>query len=115
MTRFDFKPFPQGQIWGGRTAYGPEADLDLLSEFVKFKDPKNYDPYAAGWITFRYNGTGKIFTPTSTLWYTKPELKPGALGGMTAVHPQVLDGKKTAYASEFTRNASLVVTAVTRR
>ncbi|KAF2177257.1 FAD-binding domain-containing protein [Zopfia rhizophila CBS 207.26] len=115
VTRFDLKAFPQGPIWGGRIAFAPEADTALVSAFTEFKNPHKYDPYAAGWVTLRYNGSTKQFTPTSILWYTRPELKPGALAQMTEVGPQVMNGMQEAYAGEFTRNASLVVKSASSR
>ncbi|ORX93345.1 hypothetical protein BCR34DRAFT_499958 [Clohesyomyces aquaticus] len=109
VTRFDLKAFPQGPIWGGRIAFAPEADTALISAYTEFKTSK-YDPYAAGWVTLRYNGTSKQTTPVSVLWYTKPEQKPGALKKITEdIGPKVFNGMQTAMPSEFARNASVVV------
>lgn len=114
VTRFDLKTFPHGPIWGGKIGFAPEADTALNSAYTKFK-MERYDPYAAGWITHRYNGSTKLFAPSSTLWYTRPELKPGALGLMTGIGPHVMNGMQTAYAGEMTRNYSRIVRAVARR
>ena len=108
ITRFDLKSFPVGPLWGGRIAFAPTADTALIEGFTQFKMGE-YDPYAAGWVTNRYNQTAKSFTPTSILWYTKPDLKPGALEHMTNVTPQAMNGMTTAYPSAFARNASMVV------
>lgn len=109
VTRFDLKAFSHGPIWGGRIAYAPEAETALISAFTEFKHPANFDPYAAGWVTFRFNGSTKQVTPTSILWYTRPELKPGSLANITSIAPQTMNGMQTAYAGEFARNASKVV------
>ncbi|KAF2264852.1 FAD-binding domain-containing protein [Lojkania enalia] len=111
VTRFDLKTFPQGPIWGGRTAYAPEAATDLVQGFTEFKSGE-YDPYAAGWTTFRYNGSTREVTPITILWYTKPELAPGGLGPLTSVTPkQAGPPMQVAYAGEFARNASRSVKA----
>jgi FAD/FMN-containing dehydrogenase len=118
VTRFDISTFPQGKIWGGRTVYAPTADTALLSALTAFKDPAKFDPYAAGWVTIRYNYSAPAevqFTPISILWYTEPALKPGALKGMLDVAPKVMSALVEAYPSEHTRNASLMVTATPKR
>jgi hypothetical protein len=108
ITRFDLKSFPVTPLWGGRIGFAPTADTALFEGFTQFKMAE-YDPYAAGWVTNRYNGTSKAFAPNSILWYTRPELKPGALEHMTNVTPQVMNGMTTASPSAFARNASMVV------
>lgn len=115
VTRFDLETFQQGPIWGGRTVYAPQAATDLLAAFTTFKNPKNYDDNAAGWVTIRYNHTAASFTPVSIMWYTKPAQKPGALAPIFNVQPQVLDGKVEAPISEHTRNASRQVKAASTR
>lgn len=114
VTRFDLKALPAGPIWGGRIIFGPNATTPLLSAFTEFKSGK-YDPYAAGWVTVRYNHTAAMFNPVSIMWYTKPELKPGALKQITEVKPQILNGMVEAPISEHTRNASRAVIADPKR
>lgn len=108
------KTFEQGPIWGGRTFFAPEADTDLVKAYTQFKSGE-YDPYAAGWVTIQYNSTSGNFTPTATVWYTKPDQQPGALKNITEITPVVRNGMQEAYAGEFTKNASLVVKSATRR
>ena len=114
VTRFDLKVFAQGPIWGGRVVLAPEAEKALLSAFTEFKNPENFDPYVAGWVTINYNHTATKFTPISIMWYTKPELKPGGLKRITEIEPKVMNGMVTAYPGEHTRNASRAVTATSR-
>jgi FAD/FMN-containing dehydrogenase len=115
VTRFDLKTFPHGPIWGGRTVYAPTADTALLSAFSDFKSSDAYDPYAAGWVTIRYNHTAAQITPVSIMWYTEPKSKPGALKGILDVKPQVMSSLVEAPPSEHARNASRMVTAAAKR
>lgn len=115
VTRFDLEAFPVRSMWGGRIAFAPAAATDIVSAFTDFKDPKNFDPYAAGWVTFRYNATAKLLTPTVIMWYTKAEQKPGALAKLTSIQPQAMNGMTTAQPAEFARNASVVVKAAQSR
>ncbi|KAF2129353.1 FAD-binding domain-containing protein [Dothidotthia symphoricarpi CBS 119687] len=115
VTRFDLKTFPQGPIWGGRIAYAANASAGLISAYTKFKDPENYDPYASGWVTIGYNHTVAKFAPVSILWYTKPQLKPGALGGIINAGSHVTNGMIEAPINEHTRNASRGVAAAAAR
>lgn len=109
VTRFDLKTYPLGEIWGGRIAYSPDSDKDLVQAFTDFKNPANFDPDAAGWMTFRYNGSTKQVTPTIIMWYTDLEQKPGALANMTSVKGQVMNGMTVGHPGAFTKNASMVV------
>jgi hypothetical protein len=111
VTRFDLRSFPVLNIWGGRINFAPEAEIALLDGFVRFKDPANYDEYAAGWTTFSYNGSTGTVTPNTILWYTKPELKPGSLRYLVDVGPQVSNGMTSASVSEFARMGSRAVRA----
>ncbi|KAF1936235.1 FAD binding domain-containing protein [Clathrospora elynae] len=110
VTRFDLKAFPANPIWGGRIIFGPKATTPLLSAFTELKTG-TFDPYVAGWVTVLYNHTSATFNPVSIMWYTKPELKPGALKGITEVQPQIKNGMIQAPISEHTRNASRQVAA----
>lgn len=109
VTRFDLQGFPHGPIWGGRINYDPSTEDKVVQAFTDFKNPVNFDPYAAGWVTFRYNGTLRTVTPTSIMWYTKPEAAPGALANITGIVPKGMAAVQTAYAGAFARNASNVV------
>ncbi|CAO2654998.1 Nn.00g117310.m01.CDS01 [Neocucurbitaria sp. VM-36] len=114
VTRFDLKAFPATTIWGGRTVYHPNATTPLLTAYTDFKSGE-YDPYAAGWVTIRYNHTAATFNPVSIMWYTKPAQKPGALKQITELQPQIMNGRIEAPVSEHTRNASRQVTADPQR
>jgi len=115
VTRFDLKSYPGSSMWGGRITFAPQADAALLDALTEFKNPAKYDPYAAGWVTFRYNGTAKLLTPTTVLWYTKPERKPGGLAQLTGATPQVMNGMTFGTSAEFARNASRAVKASSAR
>ncbi|EMD95592.1 hypothetical protein COCC4DRAFT_183156 [Bipolaris maydis ATCC 48331] len=114
VTRFDLKTYAARSIWGGRTVYGPNATAALLSAYTDFKSGE-YDPYAAGWVTVRYNHTAGTFNPVSIMWHTKPTEKPGALKAIVDVQPQVMNGRVEAPISEHTRNASRQVSANPQR
>lgn len=114
MTRFDLKAFPAGPIWGGRIVFAPNATTPLLTAFTNLKSG-TFDQYAAGWVTIRYNHTAATFNPVSIMWYTKPELKPGALKEIVEIKPQITNGMIEAPISEHTRNASRQVIANPQR
>ncbi|KAF2844572.1 FAD-binding domain-containing protein [Plenodomus tracheiphilus IPT5] len=114
ITRFDLKAFVAGPIWGGRVIYGPNATVPLLSAYTNMK-LGTYDPYAAGWLTVRYNHTAATFTPISILYYTQPQSKPGALKQVIDTQPQITNGMIEAPISEHTRNASRNVIANPQR
>jgi hypothetical protein len=114
VTRFDLTTYPARSIWGGRTVYGPNATTPLLSAYTEFKTGA-YDPYAAGWVTVRYNHTAATFTPVSIMWYTKAAEKPGSLKDIINVQPQIMNGRVEAPISEHTRNASRQVSANPQR
>lgn len=114
VTRFDLTAYPAPKIWGGRTVYGPDATKALFSAYTDFKMGE-YDPYAAGWVTVRYNHTASTFTPISIMWYTNASKKPGSLKSITEVQPQVMNGRIEAPISEHTRNASKAVSANPQR
>lgn len=115
ITRFDLQTYTQGPVWGGRTFFAPSADEDLVQAYTDFKYSQEYDPYAAGWITIGYNHTTGNFTPSTTLWYTNPEQRPGAFKELTSITPKLQGGMLVAPISEFTRNASRAVAANNRR
>ncbi|KAI4608051.1 hypothetical protein J4E83_009234 [Alternaria metachromatica] len=114
VSRFDLASFPAGPIYGGRIVFGPNATTPLLSAFTKFKLGE-YDPYAAGWVTVRYNHTAATFTPVSIMWYTRPAQRPGPLKAIFETKPQVVNGMVEAPISEHTRNASRQVAANPQR
>ncbi|KAI4704466.1 hypothetical protein J4E81_001532 [Alternaria sp. BMP 2799] len=114
VSRFDLASFPAGPIYGGRIVFGPNATTRLLSAFTNFKLGE-YDPYAAGWVTVRYNHTAATFTPVSIMWYTRPAQRPGALKAIFETKPQVINGMVEAPISEHTRNASRQVAANPQR
>ncbi|CAN9235197.1 unnamed protein product [Alternaria alternata] len=113
VTRFDLKAFSAGPIYGGRIVFGANATTPLLSAYTELKLGE-YDPYAAGWVTVRYNHTAATFTPVSIMWYTRPT-KLGTLRSIVEVKPQVMNGMIEAPMSEHTRNASRQVAANPQR
>lgn len=111
VTRFDLQAFPHGPIWGGRAAYAPSTENQLLQAFTDFKNPANFDPYAAGWVTFRYNHTANMTTPVSIMWYTEADKAPGALKNITSIEPKLMNGMQEGMAGAFARNSSMIVKA----
>jgi FAD/FMN-containing dehydrogenase len=113
VTRFDLKAFSAGPIYGGRIVFGANATTPLLSAYTELKLGE-YDPYAAGWVTVRYNHTAATFTPVSIMWDTRPA-KLSTLRSIVEVKPQVMNGMIEAPISEHTRNASRQVAANPQR
>lgn len=106
ITRFDLQAFPAHQVWGGLINYDAGQDKALITAFSEFKKPENYDPYAAGWISYQYNGSNAKLTPGSSMWYSKADQAPGALGRITNIGPHSLDLVQVALPSAHSKAAN---------
>ncbi|KAI3400773.1 hypothetical protein diail_1982 [Diaporthe ilicicola] len=106
ITRFDLQAFPARPVWGGLINYDAEQGKSLITAFSEFKKPENYDPYAAGWISYQYNGTNAKLTPGSSMWYSKADQAPGALGRITNIGPKSLDLTQVALPSVHSKAAN---------
>lgn len=106
ITRFDLQAFPARPVWGGLINYEAEQDKSLITAFSEFKKPENYDPYAAGWISYQYNGTNGKLIPGSSMWYSRADEAPGALGRITNIGPHSLDLTQVALPSAHSKAAN---------
>ena len=74
VTRFDLETFPQGQMWGGMTAYPITANASLLSALENFAVNASSDPDAALIVAFAY-AEGQ-YVATTDIEYAKPIIAP---------------------------------------
>lgn len=74
VTRFDLETFPQGQMWGGMTAYPITANASLLSALENFAVSASSDPDAALIVAFAY-AEGQ-YVATTDIEYAKPVIAP---------------------------------------
>ncbi|CAO1599552.1 hypothetical protein XANCAGTX0491_003274 [Xanthoria calcicola] len=88
VTRFDFKTFPQGKLWGG-SIYNPIDTLPAqIQAFVDFNNASSYDTNAA--VINGYSFTSRIasWIAVNLLVYTKHEVNPRVLRPFTDIKPQ---------------------------
>ena len=117
VTRFDFKTFAQGKLWGGsimyllplshqtpvltRYSYPITTLPEQLSAFVNFTSSKNYDPHASLINSFGYEpAAGEMFVSNSIV-YTAPEAYPPAFEEYTSITPQLLSTMRISNLSDF--------------
>ena len=90
VTRFDFKTFPQGDIWGGflvlPNSYSA-TQLDFVQNFTTLSGD-GVDDYAAIESIHAYNASGQAAL-ASIITYTKPQAFPSIFSNLTSLQPQL--------------------------
>lgn len=94
VTRFFFRTFSQGDIWGGSIYYDISTAPQHLKAFNKFDLSTGYDEYAIVIVSFGYSAGGTA--AVNTLEYMKPEINPPSLAPFTAIQPQFINTMKIA-------------------
>ena len=86
VTRFDIKPFPQGEILAGNIA-NPIEDRDaVFKAFSDIAGAEEYDPYTSLVTGLNYNSSIKgSWSIATTAAYTKPELNPPVYDELVAI------------------------------
>lgn len=97
VTRFDFKTFPQGQLWGGFIFYPYQtlpSQLDALQDFTTASGA-GVDPYASVINAYIFGPTGPQAI-ANQYTYTKPHAYPAILENFTNLQPQISNSMRVA-------------------
>jgi hypothetical protein len=109
VTRFEFKVFEQGPLWGGRSTYESTSavDAELMDAFYECKKGE-YDEDTGMWLCFaRLKSIGLRLSYT-TLWHAKPEKQPGNLRRFVDMGRQIGSELKVQYAGEMAKGLAEV-------
>ncbi|KAL8786237.1 MAG: hypothetical protein Q9195_008293 [Heterodermia aff. obscurata] len=90
VTRFDFKTFSKGQVWGGFIYYPYQtlqSQVQALQDFTTASGA-GIDPYASVINAYVFGTTGPAVI-ANQYTYTKPQPYPGILQNITGFQPQI--------------------------
>ncbi|MCJ1268116.1 hypothetical protein MMC22_008002, partial [Lobaria immixta] len=105
VTRFDFKTFEQGKLWGGLIVYNYTNPIEKLQRLQNFNTLSGAggDPFATVTNVYSFTATGPsaiIYLPT----YTKAQAYPEALKPFTDIpEPQMLNSMGIRNLTNLTR------------
>jgi hypothetical protein len=102
VTRFDFKTFAHGGIWGGTTLLSSDSGLDLITELTKFK-MGTHDPLAHTVTIFGYNLPDKSTMILNNMWYLEPKANKTSLKGLMEIGPKLNQSLVVVSAGEHAR------------
>lgn len=86
VTRFTFRVFRQGRLWGGTLVHGIDTRNGQLKAFHDFADSPNYDPFASLTHSFGMSAQGSAFV--NGIVYTKlPVNEPDAFKPFIELEP----------------------------
>lgn len=106
VTRFDFKTFEQGTLWGGFLLLPVNNSMTQL-EFVQnftTASGSGEDDFAAIESIHAYNATGQTAL-ASIITYTKPEAYPVIFRNLTNIQPQIANDLRITNLSDLTAEA----------
>jgi hypothetical protein len=106
VTRFDFKTFPQGQLWGGSIVYPNTTFSQLAAAITETKQPRNFDPYQALEASFVYLGRLQTFLGVASLFYSKPVVNATSLKSFTSIQPQISNSMRLSSAVQLAKEVS---------
>ncbi|KAH8810761.1 hypothetical protein F5884DRAFT_875578 [Xylogone sp. PMI_703] len=101
VTRFDFKTFNQGLLWGGSIVFPIETLPEQLSAFVNFASTENYDPYASLINSVGYVPAAGTMFVSNSIVYTAPVANPPAFQQYTSITPQLSNTMRISNLSDF--------------
>ncbi|KAI9847853.1 MAG: hypothetical protein M1837_001746 [Sclerophora amabilis] len=90
VTRFDFKTFKQGKLWGGFIYYPESTAAQQFKAVETFTNASNKDPYASLITSLVYVGLIKSYQVANNLVYTKPEEYPAIFKPFADIKPQTI-------------------------
>ena len=91
VTRFDYKVFQQGFIWGGNIFNPISSQRQQTEAFYNFNAMSPYDEYASLINSYGYSAAAGGLIVANTLVYTKPEAYPKTFAPQTDIQPQILN------------------------
>lgn len=109
VTRFDFKTFEQGKLWGGLIVYNftnAASHLQRLQDFTTLSGAGG-DPFATVTNVYGFTAAGPsviVYLPT----YTKAEAYPAALKPFTDIkQPQLFNSMRITNLTNLTIEAAV--------
>lgn len=102
VTRFIFRIFPQGRLWGGTLIHPVETKNQQLQAFYVFAGNPLYDPNASLIQSFGMSaerGSGFV----NSIVYTKPESQPTVIRPFTSLEPTYLNTVRELSLTELTQ------------
>ena len=102
VTRFVFRTFPQGRLWGGTLIQPLETKDQQLQTFYNFTSNLSYDLNAYLIYSFGMSaerGSGFV----ASIVYTKPQSEPAVVKAYTSPEPIYLNTLRELSLTELTR------------
>ena len=94
VTRFDFRTFPQSNVWGGSVGYKISTKDQQLEAFNRFADASNQDTYASLIHSYAWLEGQDAWLVSNTYAYTKPEPYPAIFNDFMSIKPQIYNGMR---------------------
>ena len=104
VTRFDFKVFPQGEVWGGNIFNPIETRREQIQAFSSLNEASEHDEYASLINGYGYSLAAGGLAVANTLVYTKPEAYPKSFAPLTDIRPQLQNTMAIANLSTIVTN-----------
>ena len=102
VTRFVFRTFRQGQLWGGTLIHPIETKEQQLQAFYNFASDPLYDPNASLIHSFGMSaerGSGFV----NSIVYTKPQSEPAVIKPFIDMEPTYLNTLRELSLTELTQ------------
>ena len=104
VTRFDFRVFPQGDVWGGNIFNPINTRKEQIQAFYSINAASEYDEYASLINSYGYSVAAGGLVVANTIVYTKPEAYPKTFAPLTNIQPQILNTMAIANLSTIVTN-----------
>ncbi|KAL8723135.1 MAG: hypothetical protein Q9181_007347, partial [Wetmoreana brouardii] len=101
VTRFTFRTFPQGRLWGGTLIYPIETKDQQLQAFYEYSTSPSCDPNVSLIHSFGMSaerGSGFV----NSIVHTKPESEPTVIKPFTSLKPTYLNTLRELSLTELT-------------
>ena len=102
VTRFTFRAFRQGRLWGGTLIHPVETKDQQLKAFYDFADNPSYDPKAS-LIHSVGMSAERGFGFVNGVVYTEPQRDPAVIKPFTKMEPTFLNTLRELSLTELTR------------
>lgn len=102
VTRFTFRAFRQGRLWGGTLIYPVETKDRQLQAFYNFAGNSSYDPNASLIHSFGMSAE-RGFGFVNGVVCTKPQSNPAVIKPFTSIEPTFLNTLRELSLTELTR------------
>ena len=109
VTRFDCKTYPIGNVWGGYISQDAAHVPQLLDATASYTAPPTggaYDDKSAIDVTIYFNGTTKVFSGSTSLFYNASINNPRALQNFTKIPVSAPSTTKIQSYTDFEQNTA---------